>query len=78
VFLHGCTGVLISSTARIHSCIRVYEMSRIATITWCWKPISECPFCGSYELELDQELEFYRCRCCGSSGGGALFWELDE
>ncbi len=50
----------------------------VPSVTWCWKPISKCPVCGSSELELDEELEWYKCQSCGGSCGGALFWELEQ
>ncbi len=50
----------------------------VPSVTWCWRPISRCPECGSCELDLDHDLEFYECRRCGSSGGGAAFWEIER
>lgn len=37
--------------------------------------VQECPSCGSSDLEVDHEMEYWSCKKCGRGGGGANFYE---
>ena len=40
-----------------------------------FRPIKNCPVCGSEDLVHHEEKERVDCIKCGYSGGGANYWE---
>lgn len=40
-----------------------------------WRPVKKCYVCGSLNVYLDEAREMGICNSCGTSWGGANFWE---
>jgi len=40
-----------------------------------WESITNCRSCGSSNIDKDMDMESWTCNDCGSSGGGADYWQ---